>query len=69
MKREVQVSFANDLVGHIVFYATNDAVSAFKGFGDLSHAQFLNQWDLFVDARFDFDEVLAYIENYGKESE
>ena len=65
-KREVAVHYF-DKKGFIIdFYATKDAVDEFKEFGFVQEMpDRKNGFSLFVDKRYDFDEVLAYIENYG----
>jgi hypothetical protein len=68
-KREVAISHHTKMYGTISFYSSSDAVTEFETFGSIYRAipdsQNVNLYRLFVDSRFDFDEVLAYIENYG----
>ena len=68
MKREVAVSSYNKSFSVIYLYATPDAVDQLGKFGAIQ------KWDSYlgsdhyrldIDARYDFDEVLAYIQNYG----
>lgn len=68
MKKEIAIDFIHKSVGVIYMYTTNDALADLQGFGDVqqSGAPYPPQhFRLRVDARFDFDEVVAYIENYG----
>ena len=67
-KKEVAIAGQNESVRHIAFYASADALEDFKEFGIISQA--LNdkeRYSLMVDARYDFNEVLAYIENWNDE--
>ena len=67
MQKEVAVKVALKSVRHIVFYSTADALSSFSEFGfvcpdsDTREDSYL----LSVDPRFEFDDVVAYMENYG----
>lgn len=65
MKREVTVTIALDLVRTIYFYGTPDSAIQFGDFGEVVRGRRRNLYELTVDARFDFDEVLAYINGYG----
>lgn len=49
----------------IVFQASPDAVEDFRDFGNIYPEQ--HNYHLIVFGRYDFDEVLAYIQNYGRE--
>ena len=62
-KKEVAIRFAEEIVRHIVFYASADAVEDFKEFGLLEQDE--RSYSLLVDSRFDFNEVKEYIENYA----
>jgi len=62
-KREVAIkSVCPDLL--IEFYASEEAVLEFSEFGRI-YAIGKEKFKLFVDKRFDFDEVLDHIRNYG----
>lgn len=63
-KKEVGVLFASKAARHIRFNSTEDAVTEFLSFGKLT-IDGRESYSLFVDSRYDFDEVLAYIQNYG----
>lgn len=65
MKKEVEIDFIYRSARTIHFYATNDAASEFNDYGDLDSYIRPNTFCLVVDARFDFDEVVEYIKNYG----
>lgn len=67
MKRELAVIQAVNAAGGVIrsiwFDATPDAAEDMRQFGVLlSHG---NRYNLLVDARYDFDEVVAYMESYG----
>ena len=62
-KKEVAVSFYSELTRQIRFNATKDAVEDFKVFGLVY--MIYNEYGLIVDSRYDFNEVIAYIQNYG----
>ena len=65
-KREVIVRFADRNVKHIYFYASSDAIEDFRDFGVI--APNFSHHCLIVDQRYDFEEVLEYVENYDKEN-
>lgn len=66
-QKEVTIAHAiGNGVRVIYFYSTEDAVTEFYCFG------LVERWDqqpdhyrLTVDARYDFDDVVRYIESYG----
>lgn len=66
-KKEVCVQYADKSLRWITFYSTPDALTEFATFGRLLPAATLHPdaHRLSVDPRYDFDEVLAYIEAYG----
>lgn len=66
---EVGIATINPGTLFISVDATPDAASDLSEFGRLEKADSLgpNRYHLFVDARYNFDEVVAYIKNYGKE--
>ena len=66
LKREVAVKYVLRSVNEIGFHATDDAVTEFMKLGKLYEAVGASGgYQLYVDSRYDFDEVLAFIENYG----
>lgn len=67
MKREVMVKNFYAGVGYIGFYSTADASTEFSEFGTLRVSDSEdNLYYLYVDIRFDFDEVLEFIKGYGQ---
>ena len=69
-KRSVVVTKVNKKEGFIIFWADWVNENAFADYGKLSiHGRSAKavQKQLLVDPGYDFDEVLAYIENYGNE--
>lgn len=64
MKSEIAIQ--SEGVGTIYFWATSDAAQAMAEFGLVERWQHDNQYKLAVDARFSFEEVRHYIENYGR---
>lgn len=69
MKKEVAVDTVATSVRAITFYSTQDASIEFEQFGRLKPLEgYRDEYLLIVDARFDLQEVLAYIEAYGDES-
>ena len=67
-KKEVAIALQNETVRHISFYASADALEDFKEFGSISQAvSDKERYSLMVDARYDFAEVMAYIENWNDE--
>ena len=65
IKREVATTFQDKNTRIIWFYATQDAVTEFNRYGLIRDTNRPDYYYIAVDARFDFDEVLAYIQNYG----
>ncbi len=63
-KKEMSVRFSSKMVRHIRVWATTDAAQELVAFGNLTR-EGADQYYLIVDARYDFDEVLAYIQGYG----
>ena len=70
MKREVAIAgvFNINHLRRIDFYSTADAVIDFMQFGYLQKygdGTSRDKYSLYVDPRYDFDEVVKYMENYG----
>ena len=66
MKKEVAISYFMKLVREIVFYSTDDAATEFERYGQLTQDETISdKYRLAVDPRFDFDEVVEYVESYG----
>lgn len=63
MKKEVAVTWHYEPLRQIRFYATEDAVTEFYPFGQVDDDG--QTYLLTVDARYIFEEVLEYIQNYG----
>lgn len=70
MKREVGIFSVLSIFNEITFAATPDALEEIKkaGFGQISVDE-KNRQTLKVDPRFDFEEVAAYLKNYGQKSD
>ena len=67
MKQEVAILVSIKSVRQIVFFATNDAVSEFAPYGNIIRDDNVREkYSMFVDARYDFDEVLEYMQGYGQ---
>ena len=50
----------------IFFYSTPDALASFRDFGNIENSvRHDNLYILWVDKRFDFEEVVEYIRLYG----
>jgi hypothetical protein len=47
----------------ITFTATPDALSDVEGFGEVAHESIYHYMS--VDPRYDFDEVMAYLQSYA----
>ncbi len=68
MKREVAVDYHDGR--RILFYSTRDALSDIQSFGQITpYTTVSDKYTLLVDTRFDFSEVLDYMENYGKDGD
>lgn len=65
LKAEVAIDMIFPAARLIVFYSTPDAASEFEEFGKM-FAESPSRFHLFVDARYDFDEVVMYIKNYAE---
>lgn len=64
-KKEVAIQTAIKTTRTIFFFASKDAIEEFKDFGHISQDINGGLIVLNVDMRYDFDEVVNYIENYG----
>ena len=71
MQREIAIkhSIKQTSGGVIYFYATNDAAADAEEFGTVETQPSQNCFRLEVDPRFNFDDVVAYIEGYGQEAD
>ena len=72
IKEEVAIVGKNKEEGWIVFWANPIYENAFSEYGVLTtHAKGVSsvQKQLLVDGRYDFDEVLEYMESYGEEGD
>lgn len=68
MKAEVAVDWVGNNTRCISLWGTPDALAEMHRFGEMHQNHPGNDpshWYLTVDPRFDFDEVLAYINTYG----
>jgi hypothetical protein len=68
MKCEVAVTLKLEEYNMITLYATPDAAADFAQFGDLS-GDGGSKYTLYADPRFDFKEIVRYIENYATRPE
>jgi len=67
-KREVAVRNVWETEKIILFDATPEASNHFREFGGMYRiVSGGDGYSLLVDARYDFDEVVRYIESYGSE--
>ena len=67
-KQEVAILHTINTMKQVVFYATHDAVTEFADFGRIdTYEGSKNKYALTVDARYDFEEVVAYIKGYGNQ--
>ena len=68
-KSEVAIYYAIDVARDICVYASPDALGDLKEFGrlwqDSGKENEPSLWHISVDARYDFQEVVDYIKNYG----
>lgn len=68
MKRTIGISLVHQRDRTIIFYAPEWAAQAVSEFGGLDSFG-VEKWRLIVDARYDFPEVVSYIENYDAPKE
>lgn len=67
MKSDVAIDTVIKSVRQIQFYAKGNTVADFVEFGKLYQGyKGCEHYDLCVDARYDFDEVVKFIKTYGK---
>ena len=64
-KREVSISAMSPDKSIVYLYASKDAAEDIKEFGEMSQWTRPNQYRLQIDSRYDFQEVVDYIKNYG----
>jgi hypothetical protein len=67
IKKELAVRDYNERYRWIAVNATNDAIQEYAEFGDV-HCIDREKYTLQVDARFDFEEVLAWMQSHGEEA-
>lgn len=76
IQKEVATTHVLEHMREIYFYATKDSVTEFVSFGQITHphtampAEFQDNYApdyywLKVDPRFNFQDVVNYIQNYG----
>lgn len=63
MKQEVKVTSSEKDDRRIYFFATPEFVTDFESFGTIRVTGSVDGYVLYVDPRFDFDEVLEYIQS------
>ena len=61
-KREVAIITISKSGSHITFHASADAIEDFKDFGRIEPDR--DFYWLWVDTRYNFDEILEYIKGY-----
>lgn len=66
-KCEVAIDTTLPLLRIIYFWATDDAAGEFASYGYLQKQE-MGNYQLLVDPRFDFDEVMTYIKTYDERS-
>ena len=65
MQNSPVIKFISKESGYISFYATPVAAKEFEQFGHIFEwGDDAEKYSLYVNGRFDFDEVLAYIKTY-----
>ena len=69
MQSEIAIKHNMEGQGILYFYATPDAASDVRQFGELEQVIHQDFYKLEVDARYNFLEVVAYIEAYGKDAQ
>lgn len=67
MQREVAIYQIFPNGNGCSFYSTQDAVTEFQQFGRVRHIRD-DLYAIDIDARFNVEEVLAFIRNYGTSS-
>jgi hypothetical protein len=65
-KREVAITNIFKFNNEIWFQASQDSANDLEEFGTIIKRADRKEWySIRIDSRYDFDEVLKYIENYG----
>ena len=64
-KKEISIDWAGKNTHLIYFYASVDAMEDMQEFGTIERWGNHNQYRLEVDKRYDFDEVVKYIQEYN----
>ena len=65
MQKPIAINFASKKWSYVSFYATPVDAKEFEQFGQIFEwGGDAEKYSLYVDGRFDFDEVLAYIKTY-----
>ncbi len=66
MQHEVAVDEVIQLQNYVTFWATPDAAQEFTQFGTVCPwKDIANKYHICIDKRYDFDEVVDYLQNYG----
>lgn len=65
IQKELAVSDFNEKYRWIAVGATNDAIQEYAEFGRIMRHED-ERYTLYVDARFDFNEVLAWMQAHGE---
>lgn len=63
MKRKVFIDSVSDSFRRITFYAPEEIKNALARFGTINEAPEKEKYDLYVDGRYDYHEVIDYIKS------
>lgn len=65
MQREVAIDTIIQATGYVSLWATPDAAQELAQYGEIYQwEEVANKYTLYVDGRFDFGEVVAYIKSF-----
>ena len=65
MQKPIAIKFASKAQMYVSFWASPDAAKEFEQFGRIfKWGDDSEKYSLYINGRFDFDKVVAYIENY-----
>lgn len=68
MKRKIGITCELQITKSVFFDASQEDAEKFKDFGALEKRDRENHWHLKVDARYDFQDILDYIEEINSEN-
>ena len=64
-KRVVGIDWVGPSLNVVYFYTSEVVAECAKQFGEVRSAGYANKWGLTVDRRYDFEDVVAWLESFN----